>query len=337
MTVIERSPSEASAAVVPLSELRGLRFVFPAEEILFRSRGIDRTEAMPTRFYHTATGVWKTDDVDLMRLLHNDISFLLQTVAQIDSDTIFVAGSTNYGSNPYYCIRHPLPTRGLDLFYLEQETLAEEHSAFSFRANRSGRPCLESLRVALTDECPTCIAAADRPIPDDALVFSAPAIVWNGQFVGWERYTRETYDCRHVVALQYLGLANRSLDQERIRAEIQRLQTFWSERDRYVKEVLDAAETVGYASYERLMLALGGSDDGRYVALWSGKGTAVEVAQRMIAEFPSLEAALQITEGGGTAIVTGTGRSDWRVLGPSSYRRGRILCCLLLEVAAQLP
>src|SRR5579862_8934236 len=129
MTLIDRSVSEASTAIVPLSELRRLRFVFPTEEILFRSRGIDRTEAMPTRFYQTSTGVWKTDDVNLMRLLHNDLDFLIRRVAKLDPDATFVAGSTNYGSNPYYCIRHPLPTAGVELFHLEQEDLSEEHSA----------------------------------------------------------------------------------------------------------------------------------------------------------------------------------------------------------------
>jgi hypothetical protein len=330
MTVIERSVSEASVAIIPLSELRRLRLVFPAEAIVFGSRGIDRSEPMPTRFYHTSTGVWKTDDVNLMRLLHNDFEFLIRRVAQLEPKATFVAGSTNYGSNPYYCIRHPLSATGCELFHVEQEELGEEHSGLLFEEN-SGHPRLEPLRVAFEDRSRSHISKADRHVPDNALIFTAPAIVWNGRFVGWDRYTRETYDCRHVVGLQYVGLGKTETNHKRIRSEIQRLQKCWSERDRYVDEVLRLAESLGYAVYERLMLAVGSSSEGRYVALWSGKGTAFEVAERMIAEFPNLEAALQITEGGGTAIVTGSGLADWHILGASTYRRGRSLCCLLME------
>lgn len=334
MRLIEVSASGASMAVVPLSELHRLRLVFPAEAIVHRSRGIDRSEVMPTRTYHTAQGVWKTDDVNLMRLLHNDFDFLIRRAAKPSPEGNFIAGSTNFGSNPYYCIRHSLPADSpSELFYLEQEELGEEHSGILFD-QYGGSTRLDPLRVAFAAKIDSRIKVADQHVPDSALVFTAPAIVWNGRFVGWERYARETYDCRHVVALQYLGLGRTDPDQERVRSEVQRLQQCWAERDRYVSELLQAAETVGYAVYERLMLGVGGLNGQRYVALWSGKGTAAEVADRMIEELPSLEVALQITEGGGTAIVTGGGSADWRVLGSSSYRRGRSLCCLLLELTA---
>src|SRR2546430_1769351 len=92
---------------LPLTALERFRLVFPAEQLLHRSRGIDRTEHLPTRFYTTPAGQWATDDTNLLRLLHNDFPFVIERVAKVAASTEFVATSTNYGSNPYYCIRHP--------------------------------------------------------------------------------------------------------------------------------------------------------------------------------------------------------------------------------------
>jgi hypothetical protein len=319
------------AIKVPLSMIVRLRLVFPAERIVHLSRGIDRTEPMPTRFYHTPAGIWCTDEPGLLRLLHNDFEFVVGRVAKVARDSHFLAVSTNYGSNPYYCIRRPDPGHsGVELFHLEQEDLSELHSGLALESG-SGGTRLRPVQVSF--DAPVCRMkeANGVELPPGAMVFTAPALIWESRFVGWERYARETYDCRHVVNLQYSDCGRADPDAAEVRNEIRRLQVCWSGRDEYVGQVLRAAQVRGFALYERLAVGVGGSGPGGYLLLASsGRTTAEGLAASLLAGFPDLQAAFQITEGGGTAILAGTG-AGWRVLGPSSYRRGRVLCCLLVE------
>ena len=103
-----------------------------------------------------------------------------------------------------------------------------------------------------------------------------------------------------------------------------------------MKEVLQAAHKLGYASYERLILGVGDGQRGRFLCFCSVRGTSEEVAHRLLDRFPGLRAAFQMTEGGGTGIIIGT-REQWKVIGPSSYRRGRVPCCLVAEVRSECP
>jgi len=286
---------------------------------------------MPTRDYETPSGQWSTDDPDLLRLLHNDFPFVIERVAKLSKDTEFIVTSTNYGSNPYFCIRHPLSDRDMvRLFYLKQENLQEPHSGLSVFCRSDGLH-LDAVQVTFNASDQSVTDINGQKLPDDALIFTAPAISWNGKFVGWENYARATYDCRHIVKLQYVKREENPAKFEQIREEIQRLQRLWDDRDKYVAEVLRLARSVGYAEYERMIMGVGGKPDNRYFLLWSMAGTAKEVATQLAAQCPDIEAAFQIAEGGGSGIVMGT-PSDWRVIGPSSYRRGRVLCCLLIEM-----
>lgn len=325
------SRSDGCGVRIPLSDINCLRLVFPAEKLVHRSRGIDRSLHLPTRFYDTPEGPWFTDDPTLLRLLHSDLPFLIERVARLPSDREIIAGSTNYGSNPYYCIRRPLCEQvQVPLFHLEQERLDELHAGMAI-STHPGDLHIEAVRVRFDPADRSAIDAVGRRVPDEALVLTAPEIVWNGEFAGWPSYARSTYDCRHVVNLQYVDRQLRPDEFERARAEIQRLQQLWTDRDRYVDEVLRLAESLGYASYQRLVLGFGRSAGGQYLLLTSVEGTAEAVARQLLSDCPDLVAAFQITEGGGTGIVAGATR-DWSVLGSSSYRRGRVLCCLLVEL-----
>jgi len=355
--------ADGTGVVVPLAAIARFRVVFPAEWVVHGSRGLDRTQPMPTRFYSTRAveaGLWATDDVESLRLLHNDFDYVLSRIAKVPSHSEFLATSTNYGSNPFYCIRRPSQEqRSVTLFYLEQEDLAELHSGLCVRPAVNGlelkpvrvRFCKDSKpeqshRRAIgldqlcckprqdADSSAPAFEADGQPLPNDALIFTAPAIIWDGEFVGWQRYTRETYDCRHVVNLQYLSHREGDREDERIRSEIQRLQRLWGQRDLYVNEVnrlVGPPESRGYAEYERMIVGVGGAAHKRYLLLWCIKNTAEGTASQLRAKFPDIEAALQIAEGGGTGILTGT-QGNYRVVGPSSYRRGRVLCCLLVEM-----
>lgn len=326
--------SQGNGVKLLASEIERLRLVFPAEKIVHLSRGIDRAEYLPTRYYETPSGQWSTDDTDLLRLLHNDFPFVIERVAKLSKDTEFIATSTNYGSNPYFCIRHPLSQRDtVRLFHLEQENLHEPHYGLSVLYRSDGLH-LDAVQVTfdINDQSATNING--QKLPHDALIFTAPAIVWNGKFVGWVNYARATYDCRHIVKLQYVKRDEHPAEFEQIRAEIQRLQRLWKDRDKYVDEVLSLANSIGYADYERMIMGVGGEPDSRFLLLSSIKGTAEDVAAQLIAQCPNIDAAFQISEGGGTGIIMGT-PSEWRVIGPSNYRRGRVLCCLLVEMKGE--
>ncbi len=334
MAIWTFSKGKTDGVMIPLTAVGRLRLVFPAERILHKSLGFDRTERMPTRFYETPTGQWATDDTNELRLLHNEFPFVIEKIAKVARDTEFVASSTNYGSNPGYCIRHPRSKAGpASLFYLQQETFDEPLSALSILASPNGLD-VEAVRARFNPVDCSVTSPDGTKLPDEASVFCAPAIVWDGKFVTWERYARETYDCRHVVKIQYPYATAKpgSRRFEKARAEIQRIQRLWKNRPKYVKEVLRKARRVGYAIYERMIVGVGGSGSGRYLLLAATKGTAKSVAQQLIADYPDIDAAFQITEGGGTGILMGK-VPDWRVLGTSSYRRGRVLCALLIEMA----
>ncbi|MFQ5929482.1 MAG: hypothetical protein ACE5MK_07275 [Acidobacteriota bacterium] len=323
--------AQGNGVRIPLSAIERVRLVFPAEKIIHQSRGINRTELLPTRYYETPSGQWATDDPDLLRLLHNDFPFILERVAKLSRDTEFIATATNYGSNPYYCIRRPHSERGpVRLFHLEQEKLHEPHWGLSAFYD-SDRLQLAAVQVTFDARDQSATDSNGQKLPDDALIITAPAVVWNRKFVGWENYVRATYDCRHVINLQYVNRDKYPDEFERIRAEIQRVQRLWEDRDKYVEEVLRLANSVGYAEYARLMIGVMSEADNRFLLLASIKGTAEDAAAQLIRQCPDIDAAFQIAEGGGTGIVMGT-PSDWRVLGPSSYRRGRVLCCLLVEM-----
>lgn len=317
---------------LPVAALERLRLVFPAEQLVHRSRGIDRTAHLPTRSYATPHGQWATEDTDLLRLLHNDFPFVIERVARVAAATEFVATSTNYGSNPYYCIRRPLTEQGaVPLFHLGQEDLVEPHKGLSIGAGTYGLH-IETVQVTFNPQDDSATDIHGQKLPDDVLIFTAPAIVWQGRFVGWEEYARATYDCRHIMKLQYVNRHTDPAQFERVRAEIQRLQGLWETRERYIDEVLRLVPKVGYAhQYERMMVGVGGTPEERYLLLSSMRGTAQEVADHLIAQCPDIDAAFQITEGGGTGILMGI-PADWRVVGPSTYRRGRVLCCLLIEL-----
>ncbi len=324
--------SEGNAVLIPLPEIQQLRLMFPAEKIVHSSRGIDRTQYLPTRYYQTPSGQWSTDDPDLLRLLHNDFSFVIERAAKLSNDTEFIATSTNYGSNPYFCIRRPLSEGDTTrLFHLEQEDVREPHYGLSL-VYRSDSLHLDAVQVRFDTghQSATDIITGEN-LPNDALIFTAPAIVWNGEFVGWENYARATYDCRHAIRLQYADREKYPEKLEQVRVEIQRLQCLWQKRDNYVHELLRLADSVGYAEYERMIMAIGGEPDRRFLLLSSTKGTAEDVATKLITQHPNVNTAFQIAEGGGTGIIIGT-PTDWRVVGPSSYRRGRVLCCLLVEM-----
>jgi hypothetical protein len=245
-----------------------VRTVFPAEPIVFRSRGLDRTLDEPTRTYETPSGQWSTADRALVRLLHQDVDFLLGSIARLRRSTPFVATSPNYGSNPYYCILQP-DSVPMSLFHLEQEVLDEEH--FGLAIETDNPSIAEPVVVKLEKHLDTSMAG--RALQGQ-LILTAPAIVWNGAWVGWEAYTRATYDCRHVVAIQYVDRSSLPNEFDRARSMIQRLQLSWSDRDRYVNEVLDAAANVGFAGYERGILGLAGSAADRSVLVqchWYGR------------------------------------------------------------------
>jgi hypothetical protein len=121
--------------------------------------------------------------------------------------------------------------------------------------------------------------------------------------------------------------ANRTFSSAR--SQIQQLQQLWLDRDRYVSDVLKTASSVGYATYERLLLGLGHDGEGSYLALSSNTGTVEQVAAQLLTAYPGLESAMQLAEGGATGILQGT-LQNWRVLGPSNHRRDRVLCCLLI-------
>ncbi len=319
-----------SEVKIPVTNIKSLRLIFPAEEIVNLSRGIDRTEYLPTRYYETPSGIWSTNDANLLRLLHNDFPFILEKIAKLSMNTEFVAISTNYGNNPYYCFRKSLYKGSIGrIFHLSQENLNELHSGLSIISNSNGLQ-IHPVRVKFSLSDASTVNADGRKLPDEAMILTAPAIIWEGKFVGWERYARETYDCRHILKLQYPKKDEYDTEFERIRSEIQRLQQLWEDRDTYVKEVLSLAESIGYAEYERLLLGITSDSKDRYLVVSSLKGTAKDVAIKLKAEHPKIEAAFQINEGGGTGIITGT-LSNYKVLGPSSYRRGRVLCCLLIE------
>lgn len=323
--------NQDSEVRIPVSNINSLRLIFPAEKIVNLSRGIDRTEYMPTRYYETPSGIWSTNDTNLVRLLHNDFPFILEKIAKLSKNTEFVAISTNYGNNPYYCFRKSLYEGSLvRIFYLSQENLNEPHSGLSIIYNSNGLQ-IHPVRVKFSLSDASTFDADGRKLPDEAMILTAPALIWEGKFVGWERYARETYDCRHILNLQYPKKDEHNPEFEGIRSEIQRLQRLWEERDKYIEEVLHLTKSIGFAEYERLLLGITRDSNGRFVVLSSLKGTAEEVAIKLIADHPDIEAAFQITEGGGTGIIAGT-PSDWNVLGSSSYRRGRVLCCLLIEL-----
>jgi hypothetical protein len=325
--------SKINAVKIPIAHIGRLRLVFPAEKLVHKSRGIDRTKHMPTRFYDTPTGRWAADDTNLLRLLHNEFPFVIERIAKVQQDTEFAAISTNYGSNPCYCIRRPQSEAStVPLFYLAQENFDEPKSALSVLCTTRGTQVdANQVKINVTDQSVTDLNG--QKLPEEALVFTAPAIVWNGAFITWERYARETYDCRNLVRIQYpYAIKPEEPDKfEEVRAEIQRLQLLWEERERYVEEVLRTASLSGYAEYERMIVGVGGKAENRYLLLASVKGTAKSVADQLISDFSDIEAAFQMSEGGGTGIVAGT-LSDWRILGASDYRRGRVLCCLLIEV-----
>ena len=330
MSVWQYVDAQRDSVRIPISQIACLRMIFPAAKIVHCSRGIDRTAHLPTRIYETPSGQWATHDTNLIRLLHNDFPFVIERVAKLPMDSEFLAISTNYGSNPYYCIRYPLSEKsGLGLFYLEQEVLQEAHFGFSVWSQKSSLH-IDTLQMSFEPGDQFAKDISGRTLPKDALIFTAPAIVWNGEFVGWENYARATYDCRHTVNLQYVNKQERREEFERIRAKIQSIQRLWEDRDRFVDEVLRLANSVGYSAYERLILGVGGQGDSRFVLLSSMSGTAEDVAAQLRARYPEIEAALQIAEGGATGTIVGT-PCEWKIVGPSSYRRGRVLCCLLVE------
>jgi hypothetical protein len=294
---------------------------------------------MPTRHYSTPTGLWSTDDVELLRLLHNDLDYVVRRLSSVPNDREFVATSSNYGNNFYYVIRRPLLKASIakqqagpeiPLFYLEGENLNELHWGLCVTKTSSGYT-MDPVRVRFDPNEFAAIAEDGSGLSRHSLIFTAPAIIWNGEFVGWPEYIRATYDVRHAVALQYLGLGKTGARHDRIRREIQDLQKLWAKRNRYVAAALGAARAHGHAVYERLLLGIGGMGTQRYVVVWCARGTAEDVARAIKAEFRDAQAVFQIAEGGGTGILMGT-PSDYRVIGPSAYRRGRVLCCLLMEM-----
>lgn len=318
-----------AGTAIAVEDIRRFQLVFPAERLVHRSRGIDRTCPMPTRCYSTPSGLWSTDDPNLMRLIHSDFEFLLQRVAQIPLDTCILAASTNYGNNPYYCIRWPgTATSSPRLFHLQQERLNEQRFGIQVQHDR-GEVRIKPVQLQLR--------GGRKPIPQDALVLTAPVLVWESHFVGWESYARQTYDCRHVVNLQYArgkSAANREF--ERVRKEIQRLEKMWEDRDRYVQQVMKAAADHGFAVlYQRLVLGVGCREGRTFTLLWSGGfgRNAEEAASLLLREYPGLQVALQLNEGGGSGFLEGT-PSRYRVRGPSDYRRGRSLCALVIERTA---
>lgn len=333
MSVWSFLKAQGNGVKIPVSEMKHLRLLFPTEKIMHLSRGIDRTEYLPTRYYKTPNGKWSTDDTDLLRLLHNAFPFFIERLAKLSKDAKFIATSTNYGSNPYFCIRRPLSERDTGrLFYLEQENFHEPHWGLSVLHRQDGLH-LDAVQVKFDARDQFAIGLNGQKLPDDALIFTAPAIVWDGKFVGWDNYARATYDCRHIVKLQYLNRDEYPAEFEQIRSEIQRLQRLWENRDKYVDEVLRLANSVGYAEYERMIIGVGGELDRQFLVLASFKGTAEDVAAQLIAKWSNISAAFQIAEGGGTGIIMGI-QSKQRVIGHSSYRRGRILCCFLVEMKA---
>jgi hypothetical protein len=324
-----RATSGSSGVIIPAAAIGRLRLVFPAERILNRSRGIDRDQPIPARHYDTPAGRWSTDEPALLRLLHNDWPFVIENIARVPADAEFVAASTNYGSNPYYCIRWARQQSDGDpggLFHLEQECLDEPHYGAIVRG--SDGTALDVAPVRFHADGRAWNATTHEELAPEALVFTAPAIVWDRRFVGWEAYARSTYDCRHIVNLQYTAHPREC---EAVAQRIGRLQRLWPDRDAYASEVLRIADEVGFGEYERLMVGVGGSPESRFLLLASVRGTAEEVARQLLEDYPDLEAAFQIAEGGGTGILMGT-PADSRVIGPSSYRRGRVLCALLVEL-----
>lgn len=298
---------------------------------MHRSRGIDRTKYMPTRYYETPTGKWPTRDTNLLRLLHNDFPFVIEKIAKISRDTKFIATSTNYGNNPYCCIHHSLSEKTpVRLFHLEQENLNEFHYALSVIHNLDAVK-LTPVQVRFSLNNQSVIDTNNNELTAEAMVFTSPAIIWGGEFIGWEGYARQTYDCRHIVKLQFPNIDEKKPKFKRIRSEIQRLQRLWEDRDKYIDEVLSLAGSVGFAEYERLLVGVTNDSNNQFLVFSSFKGTAEDAANKLLADCPNIEVAFQITEGGGAGIIMGT-PSDWSVLGPSSYRRGRVLCSLLIEL-----
>jgi len=313
------------------SSIISIDLVFPAEPILHKSRGIDRTELLPTRNYETPSGRWHTSDRRLIRLLHNDYEYVIGELAGLHPDTEFAMVSTNYGSNPYYCFwRQRAGVKEGQLFHLEQEDLCELHSSIVVQADSNGTR-LKAAQVRFDSNCSEVVDARGRVLSEATLVLAGPAIVWDGTFVGWPRYTRETYDCRHSVALQYVDAAREPNEFETRRAEIQRLESLWGNRDEFVDQVLSRAGEIGFAEYERVIVGVVGDGDDCGLLLACVRGTAADAAGRLLADYPALRVGLQIAEGGATGIVLGT-PADWRVVGASNYRRGRILCGLVVEL-----
>jgi hypothetical protein len=254
-------------------------------------------------------------------------------VASVPEDAEFAAVSTNYGNNPCYCIRRPCgEAAGGRMFYLEQENFDELKSGLSV-VWRSEGLSMEAVRVRFNPAEASAIDSEGRILPDDALVLTAPAMIWEGRFVGWDRYASETYDCRNIVKIQYF-YRTRAQDPagfEAVRAEIQRIQRLWGSREAYVSEVLKAAAALGYAEYERMIVGVGSRGEHRYLLFAAVQGTVEGVVAQLTTRFSDLEAAFQINEGGGTGILIGS-PSGSIVLGPSRYRRGRTICCLLAEM-----
>src|SRR5712691_478997 len=141
-----------------------------------------------------------------------------------------------------YCIRRPLSKRDMvPLFHLAQEDLQEPHAGLAVLSDTDSLR-IDAVQVTFNSSDYSAVGPNGQQLPNDAFVFTAPAIVWRGAFVGWESYARATYDCRHIIKLQYVDRNAYPEEFERIRAEIERLQCLWQDRERYVAEVLRLAE-----------------------------------------------------------------------------------------------
>ena len=167
MSIWQYLSDDQRSVQLPLSDIRDVHVHCPAQKILHLSSGIDRTWHLPSRTYETPTARWSTDDTALIRLLHNDWAFILKQIAKLRNDALFVATSTNYGSNPYYCIRYPLTEHGpLPSLFLEHEVLSEPHTGLVIdnRANLSIQPARLTFG---TDN--TAVTSTGSKVPDDAL------------------------------------------------------------------------------------------------------------------------------------------------------------------------